>query len=52
MIVFSICEGELVIGEGCGIGILVTGNTLFLTFSLFKQTTHMKDRYNASILSQ
>lgn len=42
MIVFDICEGELVIAGGCVIGILVIGNTLFLTFSLFKQTIQMK----------
>lgn len=38
----NICEGELVIGKGRGIGILVTGNILFLTFSLSKQAMQMK----------
>ena len=42
MIVLNICEGELVIGKGHGIGILITGNILFLTFSLSKQAIQMK----------
>lgn len=30
------------IGKGYGVGILVSGNTLFLTFSIFKKTIQIK----------